>query len=180
MEVYYLDNCTDLPSHVCSDCNDPEFGRVQHVFVLKNGYTFSNIASPAEWQTAIENDDVEVIPNVHGSFVSTPQEGPGYGALQSSFNFHDFVLNFFDPNFSVNCEFYNTLSKLRNRKIGFVTADKIFVSDKPGVFLPAFNIEDNDATPIEWNVQAKYRSRNFPCGSSIPSGIFECFAEVEA
>lgn len=180
MEVYYLtEDCIEVPGHVCSDCADPEFARLRHVFFEKKSHTFSNISSTSEWQDAIENDYVEIIPNVHGSLQSTPQEGPGNGDLMSTFTLNDFVATFFDPVFSDNCEFYNALQKLRNRKFGFVTDSKIYVSDKPVVILPAMNIEDNDATTIEWNVQVKWRSRNLPCGSEIPANIFECFAEEE-
>lgn len=180
MQVYYLADCDAAMVHTCSNCGESELGRIRHVAVPKTSYDFTDITSTAEWQQAIEDDEVEVIPNVHGSFTSTVVEGPGYGDQSTSFLTHEFVLTFFDKEFSANCEFYNSLAKTRNRKLIFVTEDKIFISDKAVVFLPSMNIQDDDQTNIEWNVQVKWRGRTLPCGSAIPEDIFACFAEEAA
>ncbi len=180
MSIYYSDACDDaIPVHNCSDCLDRENGRVRTAFFKKKSYTFSDITSVAEWQTAINNRDVIIIPYTHGDADGgTPNEGQGFGDAVSTYLNTAYIVNFFDPDLQSNRNFYNQLKRSRNYEFGFRTENYIWLYAGTAVALPKSPVADDLNSEVVWNVQVKITSSDEPSITEAPdviADIFTCF-----
>lgn len=180
MPVYYPGCDTDeLPEYQCDPCEEYEKGRVRSVAFVTPSYYTTLIANPTSiplWQAGISSGDIVVIYKVIGTFEpGDPITGPGYGDDEETNLGVDFVLNWRDPSYKNNCNFYNTLIKQKFHAI-YRTGSQTHISDKTVKISTKAPVTDSIDDNVEWNGQAKWRGQSNPCPFDTPAGIFECFA----
>lgn len=178
MAIYYPAGCdTAVPAHLCDPCEALEKARIRAVAFVKSSVAFSDISNPTEWQTAINNSDVIVIPSVNGSFDGGAEvESPGYGSQSTQITGYNFSANFKDPNYKINAAFYNALKNSRAFKFGYVTATQVHISDNTVTVIPKNPVTENLTDDVVWDVTVKWAGADLPEPNDIPPGIFdECF-----
>lgn len=180
MPVYYPGCETDeLPDYQCDPCDDYEKGRVRSVAFVTPAYYSTLIANPTTkslWQAGILSGDIIIISKVIGTFEpSDPITGPGYGDDVETILGTDYVLNWRDPSYKRNCNFYNTLKKKKFHVI-YRTGSQTHIGEIPATISTKAPVTDSIDDNVEWNGSAKWRSQDSPCPFDTPADIFECFA----
>jgi len=177
MAIYYPgNNCQDnVPEHLCDPCLTIELGGIRSVAFIEEDFTFTNPASASEWNTGILAGQIIIIPLTYGTFDGgVPQEGQGFGDSPTSLDGYDFLLNYADPNFNGNCDFYDNLKNARNAyKVSWRTETLIYLSDKTVTILPKFPIAQDVKSKVVWSVDVKWTSKNLPCSYTAPD-VFDC------
>lgn len=172
MSVYYPD-CATISDPGCSDCPSKELGRVRSVFFKRTDYTFVDITNPIEWQTAIQNRDVYVLPYTKGSLDMAENLEDGFGNVDQDLMSYSFTLNIMDPQFPDNCSFWNSIKRNNNYQVGYRTETKIYLSDVGATIIPKAPIADDLKSRVVWNVIIKFIQENIPCPQDIPNGTFD-------
>jgi hypothetical protein len=178
MSIYYPSGCDAVvPEHYCNPCEATEHGRVRSVAFIKKDFAFTDETDPTEWQAGIESRDIIIIPEVLGSFDGgAPVEGAGYGDQQTKLNGYNFELNYKDPNYKENADFYNALKYSRAYKIAYRTETQTHISDNAVSVLPKNPVAEDLTSEVVWDVQVKFSQGDLPEPFDTPAGIFECFA----
>jgi len=179
MSVYYPTGCdTDVPSHYCDSCEAPELGRVSSIAFIKNTFSFTDITNPVEWQTGFAAGDIVLIPMTKGTFDGGSEvEVPGYGRQATRLVGYNFQLQYQDPNYRGNCNFYNALKRSRAYKVAYATETQIHISDTTVSVIPKNPVQDDVNSEVVWDVIVKWAGFDSPCPFDIPEGIFdECVA----
>lgn len=176
--IYYPANCTDdIPEHVCDPCEEREKGRISSATFIKKEFEFLDPSNPVEWRNGILAGNIIIIPQVIGSFDGGAEvEGPGYGRQVSSLIGYNFSSTFKDPNYALNCEFYNALKNSRSYRYGFVTETKVHLTTNPVVIIPKNPVTEDLNSDVVWEIIVKWSDKDLPCPFDKPTGIFEeCF-----
>lgn len=174
---YYPSTCDDVVPHDCDPCETPEFGRVRSAFFIKNGFAFNDPTNTLEWQNAIANKNVIVIPFTNGEIpMPSPKTIPGYGDTHEQLVNYEFSCKFNDPNFVSNTDFYNSIAGQRVYKIGWRTSSQCYISPTTVSIIPMYTVPDDDQTKLVWAIETKWISNQFPVPFNIPATIFDtCF-----
>jgi hypothetical protein len=177
MSIYYPSGCDDdLLEHNCDPCPAGEHGRVRGVAFVKKTFDFTDITDPTEWEAGIAAGDIVIIPETNGTYDGgTPQFGPGYGDTPERYLGSEFKVNYRDPNYIGNCDFYNKIRKSRNWKIAYLSETQIRLSTGTATVFGKDAIADDLNSEIVWEVEAKFKQTDTSCPSDIPDGIFRCF-----
>jgi len=177
MAGYYPSTCVDVvPPHTCDPCLPKEYGRVRAVAFIKEGFEFSDPTSQSEWETAIQNGDVVLIPKVHGTLPEPSEQlGPGYGDTVETLLGFEFVLTYYDPNYNDNCDFYNALKSQQNYRFMYKTSSKGHLTDVTVTVVPKAPIEDDLNSEVVWMVQVKWKDSDHACPFDFPSAVLECY-----
>jgi len=181
--VTYPDTCTGtIPLHYCDPCSDVEQARVRSVAFINTSFYDTLIASPTDtnvWEDGIDDSLIFIIPETNGSFDGgTPVEGPGFGSSPTKFMGSDFVLNYKDPNYKENCDYYNAIMRSNAYHIAYVSETQVHISENTVTILPKAPIADSLTDMVVWDVTVKFQQYGTPCPTDIPPGIFTCFALV--
>lgn len=178
MAIYYPgDNCQNqVPEHLCDPCRAIELAGVRSIAFIADNFTFTSPTNTSEWTAGIASEDIIIIPETNGTFDGgAPQEGAGFGDNPTSLDGYDFSLNYFDPNFIDNCDFYNTIKNSRNSwKVAFRTGSQVYISDKTVTILPKMPIAADVKGKVLWDVTVKWTSQNLPCSYNTPTNVFRC------
>ena len=172
----------ELADYVCNDCPDAEreFGRTRSIALIKKDYLETLLAGATDesvWQDGVDDGSITVIPVTAGSFdPGDPAQLKGYGDSKNSNGPREMTLNWFDPNYGDNYNFYNTLTNVKNRVVAYRTSSKIHIADKVATFNPKNAVEDDLETEVVWNVSAKWTSTELPSihDASALESIFAC------
>src|SRR6187549_2052815 len=123
MSAYYPTGCDALiPDHFCDPCETIEQGRIRSAAFIKDTFAFSDPTNPTEWTTGINAGDIIIIPQTKGTFDGGAEvESPGYGDQSTRLTGYNFQLQYQDPNYRQNCNFYNTLKNSRAYKVAYRT-----------------------------------------------------------
>ena len=177
MAISYSTDCDALDlTHTCSDCPDPEGGRVRAIAFIKDDYEFSDPTSYTEWYNAINNGDVIIVPNTRGTFDGgSPVEGPGYGDQSTKYIGTNYSLTYYDENYADNRDFYQNMKRFQNYRVAYKTETKIHMTDKVCQVLPKAPIAVDTASQVVWEVMVKWSSDSEPTPYTAPDGIFICF-----
>jgi len=175
--IFYPAGCDeDLLAHICDPCPDVEGGRIRGIAFVHKTFAFSNPSTAAEWEQGVVDGKIIVIPETHGTFDGgTAQFGPGFGDVPESYLGSEFTLNYFDPNYIGNCDFYNTIRKSRSWKVAYVTETQVHVSSVASTVYGKAPVADDLNSQVVWEVQVKFSQENSPCNYDKPEGIFRCF-----
>jgi hypothetical protein len=175
--IYYPSGCDDtVGDHFCDPCETPEHGRVRSVFFTKASKTWTDIEDQTEWNTAIADRDVIVIAEVNGTFDGGAEvEGPGYGDQATKLVGYNFTLNYKDPNYAQNADFYNAIKRSRNYRIGYRTETKIHESVNTVSIIPKNPVPEDLASEVVWDVTVKWQDSDLPIPHDTPEDIFTCF-----
>lgn len=176
LTVTYPTDCDDAdPIHECSDCTDPELGRIRGIAFIKKDYTIADPTSVDDWNTGIESGDIIIVPMTRGTFDGgTPKEGPGYGDQATKYIGTDYSLTFFDPDYITNRDFYNTIKLYQNWKVAYKTETQVHLTDKVCQVLPKAPVADDITSEVVWEVMVKWSSQNEPTPYTAPAGVFIC------
>lgn len=181
MSVYYPTGCDDIiPAHICDPCVVAEHGRVSSIAFIKNTFEFIDPSDPTEWQTGFAAGDIILIPQTRGTFDGGSEvEGPGWGRKASSLTGYNFQLQYQDPNYKGNCNFYNILKRSKNMKVAFVTETQVHISVEEVQVIPKNPIQDEVTSEVVWDVLVKWSGPDLPCPFDVPPTIFdECTYET--
>jgi hypothetical protein len=179
MAVYYPAGCDVLvPDHVCDPCEAREKGRVSSVAYVRNSYVFTDPTDPTEWQTGINSGDIQVIPQVNGSFDGGAEvETPGYGRQSTTLTGFNYSLTYKDPDYKTNGVFYNALKNSRDYRFAFVTETQAHLTDAAVTAIPKNPIADDPTSEVVWEVTVKWASGDLLEPFDVPPGIFDrCFS----
>lgn len=178
MAVYYpADNCNNLiPEHLCDPCVAKELGGVRTVLFIESNFVFVNPSSASEWNNGILARNIIIIPETYGTFDGgAPQESQGFGDNPTSLDGYDYTINFFDPNFIGNCDFYNTIKNDRNGfNVAWRTGSQIWLSDKTVTIIPKSPVAVDVKSKVLWDVMVKWTSSELPCSYTAPAVDWRC------
>ena len=182
MAGYYPDTCDNIvPIHVCDPCLDKEYGRVRAVAFVKGDYEFLDQTNLAEWEQAVQDGNVILIPKVHGALPEASEQlGPGYGDTTETLLGFEFSLTYYDPNYAENCDFYNQLKRSQDWKLMYKTSSKGHLTSKTVTVIPKAPIEDDLNAEVVWMVLVKWKDSDYACPFDFPSAVLECFIPVPA
>ena len=178
MAGYYPSTCNEIiPPHNCDPCDTREYGRIRSFGFIKSSYNFSNPSSAAEWRTAMNAENIIVVPFSNGELQAASEVlGQGYGSATETLIGFDFVAVVNDPNYSENCDFYNAIATSRNYKFFYVTSSHVHITDVACTFIPKAPIANDLNSEVVWNVTVKWRDQNHACPYDLPATIFDdCF-----
>lgn len=178
MSIYYPTGCnTAVPDHFCDPCEATEHGRVRSVAFIKKSFSFSDPTNPTEWTAGIDSKDIIIIPEVLGSFDGgAPVESSGYGDQQSKLTGYNLSLQFKDPNYKENADFYNAIKFSREYKVAYRTETQTHISTNTVSVLPKNPVAEDLTSEVVWDVEAKFSQGDLPEPFNTPAGVFECFA----
>ncbi len=183
MALYQISACAGNEApHVCTGCPDTELGRVRSMAFYKKTYEWVDVEDPTEWQTAMDNGDVIVIPETNGSYDGggTPKTAPGYGDTKTRLIASTFKISYKDPDYEPNYDFYNDKKAANNWIPIFRTENFIHVADATASFVPKDVVEDDVESEVIWQVDVEWSSRNHPSLHAIPEGIFDtCYGDTD-
>lgn len=173
MSVYYPGCTTTQADPICTDCPTKELGDVRSVFFVRNTFTFTDITDTAEWTTGLNAKDIFVLPFTRGTFESTPNLQEGFGDVVETLDGYDHDLNYFEPNYKANCNFYNDIKRSKEWKVGYRTETQVHLSDVVATIIPKAPIVEGKTTSVIWSVQVKFSQEDIPCPSDQPTGVFD-------
>lgn len=183
LTIYYPSDCEDsVPSYICDPCPVTEKGGVSAFAFIKGDYTFTDPTDFAEWETAIENGDVILIPNTRGSYDGgAAKYGAGFGRVKERLLGYDYVLNFMDENLKANSAFYDAIDQSNNWKGAFFTETLVWMIDQRLTVSVKDAVEEDIETDVIWNVEVKWFYKNKPRKLTAPVGLQgNCFLLEEA
>lgn len=177
MSVYYpASNCggsVTIPEYSCNPCPSYEYGRIRSVAFVKNSFTFTDPSNSTEWNTGLTNGDIIVIWETQGSYDGgTTSELTGFGDREFTNGGTSHVLNFKDPNYGENCDFYNSIKNSSDYSIVFRSSSKIHLANAPVTITPKNPIADDLKSNVVWDVTVKWQNPDSPCPYDTPDGIF--------
>jgi hypothetical protein len=177
MAGYYPSTCVDVvPPHTCDPCLPKEYGRIRAVAFIKESYVFLDITSQLEWEAAIMNGDVILIPKVHGALPEPSEQlGAGYGDTVETLLGFEFVLTYFDPNYAENCDFYNAIKGQQSYKLMYKTETKGHVTQNTVTVIPKAPIDDDLNSEVVWMVQVKWKDIDHACPFVFPAEVLKCY-----
>lgn len=175
MSIYYPANCDELvPDHICDPCEEKEQGRVSSVAFIKTDFAFTDPSNPVEWTAGFVAGDIIMIPETSGTFDGGAEVlGPGFGRRMESLNGYNFGLQFQDPNYKLNCAFYNALKNSRQYTVAYATGSQIHMVNYPVQVIPKNPVQDDVNTLVVWDVLVKWAGADLPCPYDLPPGIFD-------
>lgn len=179
MSVYYPTGCDNvIPDHICDSCEAPELGRVSSVAFIKNTFAFVDPSDPTEWQAGFAADDIILIPFTKGTFDGGSEvETAGYGRQVTRLTGYNFQLQYQDPNYRLNCNFYNAIKNSRAYRVAYATETQIHIVDTTVQVIPKNPVQDDPNSEVVWDVLVKWGGKDLPCPFDLPAGIFdECVA----
>lgn len=169
-------------THVCDPCDTPEMGRVRSLILIKRGTQIAIPLVKQDWKNAIEAGNIIIIPKTIGSFDGgTPVMGDGYGDEIERKIADDYVLTVKDPAYKENVEFWKSAEK-EKWHIGFVSETQLHIVNDSTVRLTAkAPIEEGTETRVVWNVELKWRSKNYPTviDKDTIEDFLECFDLID-
>ena len=182
MAIYYPgDVCNaQQPEHLCNPCLSKELGGIRSVAFIKDNFAFTNPSSASEWNNGVTAGNIILIPQVYGTFDGgSPQESQGFGDNPTSLDGYDFMLQFFDPNFIGNTDFYDTIKNNRNGwKVAFRTESQVYLSDKSVTIIPKMPIAQDVKSKVLWDITVKWTSDALPQAYTSPAIRWDCVQNV--
>lgn len=175
MSIYYPAGCdANIPDHVCDPCEPIEQGRVRSMAFFKKSFSFIDPSNPVEWQTGFDNGDIILIPQTKGTFDGGAEvEAPGYGDQVTRLTGYNFQIQYQDPNYKTNCNFYNALKASRDYKAAYRTSSQIHIIDATVQVIPKNPVTDDVNSEVVWDVLVKWSGADVPCPFDVPPGIFD-------
>lgn len=175
MAVYYPSGCDALiPAHICDPCEAIELGRIRSVAFIKTSFAFVDPSDATEWETGFASGDIILIPQTKGTFDGGAEvESPGYGDFATRLTGYNFQAQYQDPNYKLNCDFYNALKNSRQYKFAYRTETQIHITNVGVQVIPKNPVQDDVTTEVVWDVLVKWADKDVPCPFDVPPGIFD-------
>lgn len=181
--IYYATCTTAVPDHLVDACGEQELGRVRSVAYVRSTYLDALLVDPTDaalWETGILNKDIIIIPATQGSYDGgTPVEVPGYGSQEVALAGYRHVINYKDPDFKLNAEFYNGIKQTREWYIAINTSTQTMLfSQGVATIFPKAPVQDDLNSEVVWDVEVRVSQPDIPVPFDTPPNIFEAFNYV--
>lgn len=179
MSIYYPSSCEDsIPEYVCVECGSIESAKVRSIAFIHNSVAFTDKEDPSEWQTYIAAGTIIIIPFTAGSFDGgAPKETNGFGDQEFRTNGSSYSVNYKDPNYKSNRNFYNTIKETLAYSIAFRSETQTHFSVVPVNVEVKNPIADDINADVVWDITVKWASRNLVEIYDTPANIFNrCIA----
>ena len=175
MSIYYPAGCdAEIPEHVCDPCEVIEQARVRSVAFINTSVAIADPSNPVEWQTAFDAGLIHLIPQTKGTFDGGAEvESPGYGDQVTRLTGYNFQLQYQDPNYKTNCNFYNAIKSSRSYKLAYRTSTQIHMVDATVQVIPKNPVSDDVNGEVVWDVLVKWSGSDLPCPFDVPPTIFD-------
>lgn len=157
-------------NHVCDPCGR-ELGRIRGVILFDGSYDIEALidaikTKSAEAETLLEEAIVsgkaQLISETTGTFDGgAPQTGDGYGDEDTRLLGYQFTLQFKDPSYSPNKEFYEK-AEYGHWYVAYRTESLLHFADKPATLQALAPVEQDLTSAVVWNVTATWKSKNKP------------------
>lgn len=177
--IHYKSCATDVSAlvHTCDACHGTEMARIRGIALIKPGTSITIPLTSNEWQTAILAGNIIIIPRISGSLDDAEKEGDGYGDEKSRLLGHDYTLNFKDPDYAANKDFYEAAEK-QGWHLAYRTETQLHIVDNAEATLVAKQtVEESLDSPLVWDVTLKWTSDTKPkmAATTPVRQFFECF-----
>lgn len=175
--LYYPGCPVTIPDPSCSDCPTKELGDIRSLFLVKEGFAFTDITNVAEWTTGINNKDIYVFPYTRGSLEQNETESTGFGDQETNLDGYEYVLTVMEPNYKDNYAFWNEIKRARNFRPGWRTENLVHLADNSAQFIPKQPVAEDKKAQVLWMIIAKFSQEDLVQPFDMPTGVFEeCIA----
>lgn len=166
-----------IGDHSCDPCETIESAKVRSVGYIKSSYTFVDPTSPAEWNLAIANKNVIIIPFVNGTFDGGAEvTKDGYGDQVTKLTGYNFTAQYKDPNYRKNAIFYNGIKTSLSYKFFYRTSSQTHITNNTVQVIPKNPVTAAATDDVVWDVTVKWADTDLPVPHNTPAGIFDhCF-----
>lgn len=157
-------------THVCDPCGR-ELGRVRGVVLFEGSYDIQALIDKIKtggedaktlFETAVTSGQAHLISETTGTFDGgAAQTGDGYGDEETRLLGYLYTLNFKDPSYAPNTEFWE---KAENGHwiVAWRTETKLHFADKPAGIQAIAPVEQDLTSAVAWNVTATWKSKKKP------------------
>lgn len=182
MSVYYPSDsgCGTggvVPTYSCNPCPAYEYGRIRSAAFIKISYLGALLIDPTNptiWTTGVDNLDIIPIWQTQGSYDGgTTSELAGFGDSEFVNGGTSHILNFKDPNYLENCDFYNQIKYSSEYTVAFRTSSAVHIAQAPVNITPKNPVADDLKSNVVWDVTVKWQYADSPCPFTTPAGIFD-------
>lgn len=169
----YTPGCGTPPAPTCQDCPTKELGGVRGFWIQKTSYTFADITSKAEWQTAICNGDVIVFPFSNGQVTEDPTMSDGYGNTPQDIDSYTYTVEIHEPQYKNNVPFWNFIKKSNSYKFGYKTQNYLHLSDVAAKFIPTAPVGKDVKSKVDMAIKVLFTQSDLIVPTAAPSTIFD-------
>ncbi len=152
----YIPGCANPPAPTCQDCPTKELGGVRGFWVQKASYTFTDITSAAEWETAICNENVFVFPFANGDVSMADNATDGYGNLPTTLDSYTFTSNIHEPQYKDDVPFWNFIKNGISYLYGYKTQTMLHLSSVPAQFTPLVTVGKDVKSKIDMGIKVMW------------------------
>lgn len=160
--------------HVCDPCGR-ELGRIRGVVLFDGSYDISTLIAklkstvPADateaatlFETAVTKGDAHLISETTGTFDGgAAQTGDGYGDEETRLLGYLYTLNFKDPTYAGNKEFWER-AEAEHWIVCWRTETLLHFADKPAGIQAIAPVEQDLTSAVAWDVTATWKSKAKP------------------
>jgi hypothetical protein len=177
MSYYFPGGCVPTEPYPCTPCPVKELGKVSSVF-FTNGYTFNDIEDPAEWTTAICDENVFIVPLTSGTLTPNPKENKAGGRVDTEVDAYEYTLEIVDYNtVTAVIPWWNQVKNQRQMVGGFCTQTLGWIANAPATIVPKQTVADDMTQPVWIGVTIKWIQQDLLVPFVQPTGIFtQCIA----
>lgn len=174
----YTTSCaSSVPDHQCSDCVVPEFGRVRSIAFIDRSFIFSDPTNPAQWASGIALKKIIIIPATRGTYDGGSEIlAQGYGDQVQKLTGYNHKLNYIDPSYIQNADFYNAIRTSQNYYMAYRTSSQIHIVNPTVQVVPKNPVTDSLTDEVTWAVDVLWADINSPVPYNAPAGTFTCFS----
>ena len=157
--------------HTCDPC-ERELGRIRGVCLVDGSFDFTSLiaalkgsdpsAAQQLFEQAIEAGDIHLISETTGTYDGgSPQTGDGYGDEETRLLGYLHTLNFKDPSYAGNKDFYEQAEK-EHWKLIWRTETLLHFVNKPAGIQAIAPVETDLISAVVWDVTATWKSKEKP------------------
>jgi len=159
--------------YVCSDCTPKDKGRVRHIILYDEDYSFVDPTSFAEWNAlfnAHKSDEIRTVLGSYDGGQTSEEDGFGDNEFTNGNTSHTLIVK--DPNFFINRDFYDYIKNATGKKIAFASEHYIW--------MPASPVNVSVALPIDESIKSnnvavstiKWADADLPVLYTKPAALF--------
>lgn len=156
--------------HECDPCGR-ELGRVRGVILFDGSFDVNGLIEKIKaddstveslLETAILGGQAHLISETTGTYDGgSPQTGDGYGDEENRLLGYQYTLNFKDPSYAPNAEFWEGVEN-SHWIVAWRTETLIHFADKPASIQAIDPVEQDLTSAVAWNVTATWKSKKKP------------------
>lgn len=175
--IYYQNNCdNNIPGVDCDPCSDKEKARVRSTGFLHKSFAFTDPTDNAEYEQAVLDGKLYILPRTAGKITPEPIMEKGYGDEEEVLVGYKYKAEIEEPNYKGNALFWNSIKNSKNFKAIFRTETQVHISDTVVSIKPKAPVEDDINKNIVWMIEITWTQEDLLLPHDAPQGIFDdCF-----